>query len=321
MLASSLDAVVTIDADGTVLAFNRAAEDTFGHRAVEAIGNDVAELIIPASLRELHRAALARFLETGEQTIMNRRVEVTGLHADGHEFPVELTVTKVPLDGPPTFTAYLRDITDRKQARAELLASRSRIVEAADRERRRIERNLHDGAQQRLVAISLLLSRVAADPGLPAPALEVLQLAQDEAALAQQELRELARGIHPASLTESGLPAALRGLALRAPVDVETTIPDERLPEPVEAALYYVASEALANVAKYADARRVVLTLATDGATATLTVADDGVGGADLAAGSGLVGLVDRLDALGGTLVLESLPGKGTTVTAIAPLV
>ena len=166
MLASSLDAVVTIDARGRVLMFNRAAERTFGYRADEALGRDIAELIIPATLRERHHRALACHLQTGEQTILNRRVELFGLRADGTEFPVELTVTRVPLDGPPTFTAYLRDITDRRRAEQALRASRARVVASADRERRRIERNLHDGAQQRLLSIGVLLRRLALEQGM-----------------------------------------------------------------------------------------------------------------------------------------------------------
>jgi PAS domain S-box-containing protein len=320
MLASSLDAVVTIDENGRVLTFNNAAEEIFGHSAAAALGRDVAELIIPPALRERHYSALARHLETGERTILNRRVELTGMRADGSEFPVELTVTRVPLEGPPTFTAYLRDITELKQAEAELQASRARVVESADRERRRIERNLHDGAQQRLVAIGLLLQRAVMEQERPPRQRELIDLAQEEAGRAIAELRELAAGIHPASLTESGLPTALRGLALRAPVEVEVDVIDERFPESVEIALYYVAAEALANVAKYARASRVELVLAADDGRVTLLVGDDGVGGADSVGGSGLAGLSDRLQAIGGNLIVTSAPGAGTTVTAVAPL-
>lgn len=163
MLASSLDAVVTIDAEGRVLTFNRAAEETFGYSAAEALGRDVAELIIPAALRDRHYGALARHLETGERTILERRVELMGMRADSSEFPVELTVTRVPIDGPPTFTAYLRDISERKRAESDLRASRARVVESGDRERRRIERNLHDGAQGRLLAIAFDAQRARED--------------------------------------------------------------------------------------------------------------------------------------------------------------
>ena len=320
MLASALDAVVSIDREGRILTFNPAAEEIFGHTAAHALGREVSELIIPPSLRARHRRALAQHLETGSSTIMNRRVEVTGLRADGTEFPLELTVTRVPVDGPPTFTAYLRDITDRKRHEQELRDSRARAVESADRERRRIERNLHDGAQQRLVSIALLLRRVARD-GLPLELAYLVGEAQDEVALAIEELRELARGIHPAVLTERGLPGALHGLALRAPVPVDVAAEDgERLPEPAEIALYYVAAEALANVAKYAHASGVTVTLEVGDGHAVLQVADDGVGGAQADGGTGLTGLADRVEALGGSLSVHSPPGGGTCVTASVPL-
>ena len=320
MLASSLDAVVTVDASGRVLTFNRAAEEVFGYAADEALGRDIAELIIPPSLRERHYSALTRHVETGSRTIIDRRVELTGMRADGSEFPVELTVTRVAVDGPPTFTAYLRDIAERKRAETEVQASRARVVESADRERKRIERNLHDGAQQRLVAIGIVLRRLAMEPSTPGDLLPLIELAQDEAGLAIAELRELARGIHPASLTETGLHGALRGLALRSPVDVEVDVAEERLPESVEIAFYYVAAEALANVAKYANATQVVLELRVGDGVATLRIADDGGGGADESRGTGLTGLADRLEAIGGSLAVTSSNGAGTTITAVAPV-
>ena len=316
MLDSSLDAVVTIDADGCVLMFNRAAETTFDYREEDVLGKDVADLIIPPSLRERHRAALTRFLTTGERTILNRRVEVTGMRSDGSEFPVELTVTSVPLEGPPVFTAYLRDITDRQRAERELHESRARIVESADRERKRIERNLHDGAQQRLVAILLLLRHMSLDGQIPPAVRESLDVATEETGRAIEELRELVRGIHPVALTESGLASALRGLARRSPVDVEVDVPELRLPEPIEVAFYYVVAESLANVAKYAQATTVSVSLSADAGVTELRVKDDGVGGADPTGGSGFAGLFDRMDALGGTLDVHSPVGVGTTVTA-----
>jgi len=320
MLASSLDAVVTIDAEGRILMFNHAAEATFGHREEDALGKDVADLIIPPSLRERHRAAMARLLATGERTILNRRVEVTGLRSDGSEFPVELTVTSVPLDGPPIFTAYLRDITDRRRAEQELLESRARIVEAADRERKRVERNLHDGAQQRLVAILLLLRRMALAEELSPSVREALGVATDETGQAIEELRELVRGIHPVALTEGGLTYALRGLARRSAVEVELDIPESRFPESIEVAFYYVAAESLANVAKYARATSTCVSIETNDQVAVLRVRDDGIGGASADGGSGFAGLADRMGALGGTLEVDSPAGVGTTVTATAPL-
>jgi PAS domain S-box-containing protein len=321
MLASSLDAVITIDAAGSVLTFNRAAEEMFGYSASAVLGQNVAQLIIPPELRERHYAALDRHLKTGERTILNRRVELTGMRAEGGVFPLELTVTRVALEGPPRFAAYLRDITDRKQAERELRASRARVVESADRERRRIERNLHDGAQQRLVGIGIFLRRMAMEQQLPDGLAELVDAAQEETGRAIAELRELARGIHPAALTETGLAEALRGLALRSPIEVSVTAPGERLPEPVEVALYYTVAEALVNISKHAHATRAEVTVTVSEHGADLTVADDGIGGALLDGGGGLEGLTDRVSAVGGTLTVESVPGAGTSVHAFVPFV
>jgi PAS domain S-box-containing protein len=320
MLASSLDAVITIDATGSVVTFNRAAEEMFGHPASAVLGQNVAELIIPPTLRERHYTALDRHLSTGEETILNRRVELTGMRADQSEFPLELTVTRVQLAGPAVFTAYLRDITDRRRAEQELRSSRARVVASADRERRRIERNLHDGAQQRLVGIGIFLRRMAMQQQLPAGVAELVEAAQEETGMAIAELRELARGIHPAALTETGLSESLRGLALRTPIEVSVAAPDERLPEAVEVALYYVAAEALVNISKYAHATHVEVTLTMSDCQACLTVTDDGIGGALLEDGGGLEGLTDRVNAVGGTLGVQSPPGGGTRVHAVVPL-
>jgi signal transduction histidine kinase len=203
---------------------------------------------------------------------------------------------------------------------AEVQASRERIVAAGDAERRRLERNLHDGAQQRLVSIALQLSllkgRIQSDP---ATAEKLVVTAGDELALSLAELRELARGIHPAVL-EHGLAAALDSLASRATVPTkvlyETTEP---FPPPVELAAYFVASEALANVAKYAHATTVSMRVWRTGQTASIEIADDGCGGADDATGSGLRGLADRVEALEGTLRVSSPAGAGTVVTAEMP--
>jgi PAS domain S-box-containing protein len=306
-----------MDHQGRVVGWNHAAETIFGYRADEAVGHDMADLIVPPSLRGAHRRGLARFLETHQGVVLDRRLELTGLHKNGTEFPVELTITRVGLPGPPTFTGYLRDITDRKRAEAELLASRARLVVVADAERRRIQRNLHDGAQQRITAVLLSLGRLrestSGDTAL-------LDLAIDELATGLQELRDLASGLHPSVLSERGFAAALEALALRAPVPVElASVPDRSLPEPVEVAAYYVVAEALANVHKHAGARRVVVSATVDGARLVVEVADDGCGGAD-PEGSGLRGLVDRVEALGGSLEVHSPPGQGTRLVARLPL-
>jgi signal transduction histidine kinase len=203
----------------------------------------------------------------------------------------------------------------------QLAASRARIVEVGDAERRRLERNLHDGAQQRLVSVALDLRVVGAMIEKdPAAARKVLSAAQDQLANGLDELRELARGIHPAVLTERGLRPALEALLARTPVPVEITeVPDERLAEPVEAAAYYVVAEAIANVTKYARASNVTVSVRRSNGRATVTVADDGVGGADPALGTGLRGLADRLEALDGRLEVDSPAQRGTRISAEIP--
>ena len=202
----------------------------------------------------------------------------------------------------------------------DLRESRARIVEAGDAERRRLERNLHDGAQQRLVTISLHLrlveSKLETDPDGAAP---LVAQVRGELTEALEELRELARGIHPAILSDRGLRPALEAVAARSPVPVKLSAPDERLPDQVEAAIYYVVSEALTNVAKYAQASSVTVEVARTDERAVLAVADDGVGGADLERGSGLRGLADRVAALDGHLHVDSTPSGGTRIYAEIP--
>jgi PAS domain S-box-containing protein len=207
-------------------------------------------------------------------------------------------------------------------ARRQLAASRARIVHASDAERRRLERNLHDGAQQRLVSLALTLrlaeGAAARDPEESA---RLLADAHRELAESIQELRELARGLHPAVLSERGLAPALDILANRSPVPVamDVAVPG-RLPAPIEAAIYYVVSEGLTNVARYARASAVEVRIALDDGHAVASVADDGVGGADPAGGTGIQGLIDRVEALGGALRVESAAGAGTALRARIPV-
>ena len=206
----------------------------------------------------------------------------------------------------------------------DVRASRGRIVEASDAERRRVERNLHDGAQQRLVALSLALRRAQAQlPPEAAPATAAaLEGASEQLATAMAELRELAKGIHPAILTEAGLGPALRSLARESPVEVAVRLNlSDDLADPISVAAYFVVAEALTNVAKYAAASHVDLTAESDPRELRIEISDDGVGGADPAAGSGLRGLADRVAALGGRLDIRSPTGAGTRVVARLPLV
>jgi signal transduction histidine kinase len=217
---------------------------------------------------------------------------------------------------------------DRLQAEveeqlAEVRASRARIVEATDAERRRIERNIHDGAQQRLVALSLALGRARAQAGAgTSPDLEAtLAEASEEVRSALAELRELARGIHPAVLTQAGLEPAVRSLVDRAPVPTELRLDlPSRLPDAVEAAAYFVVSEALTNAGKHAHAGSACVALAIVGGDLVVEVSDNGCGGADPGRGSGLRGLGDRVEAIGGRFETTSPSGGGTTIRATLPI-
>ena len=224
--------------------------------------------------------------------------------------------------GPDEVVMISRDVTDRVEAEDELRRSRARIVEAADAERRRLERNLHDGAQQRLVSLSLALRLAQGQLGRdPQAAEQMLIDAQRELSDALADLRELARGIHPAILTDRGLGPAVEALAARAPLPVElAAVPDERLPGPVEAAAYYVVAEGLTNVVKYAQATSVRVSIERVDGIARVEVSDDGVGGADPTGGTGLRGLADRIESLAGRLAVESEPGGGTRLRAEIPV-
>jgi PAS domain S-box-containing protein len=207
------------------------------------------------------------------------------------------------------------------QAREDLQSSRARIVKAGDEQRRKLERNLHDGAQQRLVSLALTIrlarAKLPADPDTLEP---ILAGAAAELDMALEELRELARGLHPAALTEQGLGPALEALGERLAVEVKVDALDERLPDHIEATAYYICSEALTNVAKHAEASCAHVTFEREGGILRFEITDDGRGGADPRDGSGILGLRDRAEASGGTLFVISPPGKGTVVTGTLPL-
>jgi signal transduction histidine kinase len=222
------------------------------------------------------------------------------------------------------FTELVATAVGNAETRAELTTSRGRIVAAADQERRRIERDLHDGAQQMLVTLALELR--AARAIVPRELGELaagLDRAADGAVVALDELREIARGIHPPALATGGLRPALQGLARRSPIRIDLEVrAEERMPDHLEASAYYLVAEALTNAAKHAVASAVTVIVEADLADGVLRVAitDDGVGGADFSRGTGLVGLKDRVEALGGRIVVESPHGAGTSLRAVLPL-
>ena len=333
LIDSSPVALVEFDQDTRIRLWNPAAERIFGWTQAEMLGRTGFPMAHSAK-REESEDLFARVL-AGESI---NDFESVRQGKDGRLVPVSIAAAPVR-DAAGRYVGNLvayTDISERKEQEAEvhrlnvelharleeLAASRARIVTAGDVERRRLERNLHDGAQQRIVALSLsirvALSKLDKDP---AAARAVLEDAGEEVSLALDELRELARGLHPAVLTNRGLPAAVEALAGRAPVAVELAeMPDERLPAPVEAAAYYLIAEALTNVAKYAAATTVRVRVVAGDGSVTVEVTDDGVGGADPAGGSGLRGLADRVEALGGSLEVHSPAGDGTSLRGTLPL-
>jgi signal transduction histidine kinase len=268
-------------------------------------------------------AALAR--ERGMRSIVGVPISVAGrlwgvvMVASASEQPQRVDIAG-RLAG---FTELVGSALANAEAQAALTASRARIVAAADNARRRIERDLHDGAQQRLVSLALQLrSAVRASPPPKAGELVAqMDLVADELIGVLEELREIAHGLHPAALAEGGLRPALKRLARRSPVPVRLDVRiDGRLPEPIELAAYYVVSEALTNTAKHASANIIEARVETRGGALHVRVHDDGRGRADLTRGSGLIGLTDRVEALGGRLWLHSPPGAGTTMHMALPL-
>ncbi|RKS80153.1 PAS domain S-box-containing protein [Motilibacter peucedani] len=320
VLDASMDAVVTVDAEGRIRSWNASAAVMFGREAASVLGRELAETVVPPELRDAHRAGLAR-VAAGDPGRFGRRIETVGQRADGTRFPVELTICRVERDGRTVFVGFLRDITERARMLADLRESRMRLMRVSDDTRRRLERDLHDGAQQHLVALAISLSsvraRVTHDPDAAAAILdESLGRLRD----AIDELRQLARGVHSGVLTERGLAAAVAHLARRSPLEVVVSLDvPGRLPPLVETSVYFLVAEALTNATKYG-AHRVDVALALSGDVLEGTVRDDGPGGADPAKGTGLAGMSERLRALDGTVSVESPRGAGTVVRITVPL-
>ena len=320
ILDAAMDAVVTIDEHGRVLEWNVAAESIFGYTTEEVLGRELGELIVPADTRHLHRAGLQRLAGGGLPSMLDRRVEVIGQRADGSTFPVELTITEVKSSAGVLYSGFLRDISDRHRLLADLRSSRRRLITVSDDTRRRVERDLHDGAQQLLVALAIGLGtvRTLIDSD-PAAAAATLDRAQEVLGSAITELRELARGIHSSTLTERGLPAGLHELARRSPIPVDTTVDVAgRLPGSTESTIYYFVAEALTNAAKHGATQAQLDARVIAGTPDLLRckLSDNGPGGALVRNGTGLRGLIDRLAAIDGTVSIVSGPGAGTTLTA-----
>lgn len=303
----------TVDRRGVNLAFQVAT----GVDDEMAVGHRFWDLVIAPEHVDTVRGAFLLAVANGLET----RYETPWRAAGGGELTVEWWTSSLASYRPGHYLICGKDVTERRRDEDELRRSRKRLVEASDAERRRLERNLHDGAQQRLVSMALTLRLAEASLSEPARAEALLADAREELSLALKELRELARGIHPAILTERGLSAALTALAKRSRVPVELQLDfRERLPAPIEVCIFYAVSEALANVAKYAQASTAIVHLGHDQGHVFVQIADDGVGGADATRGTGLRGLADRVAAIDGLIDVESTPSQGTSIRVMLPL-
>jgi PAS domain S-box-containing protein len=307
--------ICLVDAEGRVRpdATNKAFERTLGYSPHETGGAIFWEQYVADGHRSEARDCILSVVRSGASAESEGR----WVQRDGSEIDVAWSCIVLPrIESGPVWLIAGTDVTDRKRHEAEVRRSRSRIVAAADDARRRLERNLHDGAQQRLIA--LLLRLRGAQRGAVAPGAAV-DGAVVELAAAVKELRELAQGIHPSALSERGLAAALRIVAARAPVPVELDVTTTPLDTNISVAAYYIVSEALNNVAKYAAANRAAVRVRETERALIVVVEDDGKGGADPAAGTGLSGLADRVASFEGRLAIESPAGGGTRLRAELP--
>ena len=326
LLDSTADAVYAVDASGGVLFANRAAVQILGYDTEDELLGRPSHTTIHHHHRDGRPfpesdCPLLRPRATGEVVRVD---EDWFVRRDGTFVAVAYSSAPVMVAGARGAVVVFSDLGERRRAEAEqrraqeLHASRARIVEATLAERRRLGRDLHDGAQQRLinviVALQLAAGRVTDDGGRAAiaDALAATQQAIDD-------LRDLSAGLHPSVLTHRGLRAAVASLTGRTPIPVAIDVPDERFPEVIEGTAYYVIAEALANVVKHARASEAHVSVSEAGARLVIVVRDDGRGGAT-EAGSGIVGLTDRVAAIGGTLSLDSPPGAGTTLRVLLPL-
>jgi PAS domain S-box-containing protein len=307
--------ICLVDAEGRVRPFttNKAFERTLGYRPHETGGVLFWERYVADGERAEARDCILSAIRSGAPAESEGR----WVQRDGGEIDVAWSCTSLPkIQSGPVWLIAGTDITDRKRHEAEVRRSRSRIVAAADDARRRIERNLHDGAQQRLIALLLRLRGAQRGTVPPEAAVEG---AVTELAAAVKELRELAQGIHPSALSERGLAAALRIVAARAPVRVELDVTSTPLETNISVAAYYIVSEALNNVAKYAEATRAAVRVRETDRALIVVVEDDGKGGADPSAGTGLSGLADRVASFEGRLEIDSPIDGGTRVRAELP--
>jgi PAS domain S-box-containing protein len=338
IIDAALDAVIAMDADGNVTEWNMRAESMFGWTRAEVVGTQLSALIVPEENREAHRIGMERFLETGVGPILGERIELSALRRDGTELPVELTVTVLSEGDRPTFSAFVRDMTQRHEAEAEIRASldalqrseRERrnlvqqLVRASEEERARLAGDVHDDSVQAMTAVGMRLETLKRRLDDNDRVLEVDQL-QTTVSDAVSRLRRLLFELRPPALDQHGVAAALRELLDR--LDVRSRLDAsgfEEPPDELRTILYRVAQESLANIRKHAAASSVTVALESDPHGWRVRVTDDGVGFTPNDGGSdpthmGLASMRERAEMGAGTCSVTSSPGAGTTVEVFLP--
>lgn len=343
ILKSALDSIISMDHEGKIVEFNPAAEKMFGYTCVNVIGKSLAESIVPPSLRERHHRGLAHYLSTGEGPVIGQRVELTGMRADGREFPVEVSITRVDLPGPPLFTGYLRDITERKRAEEDLRRSfetlqktdderrtlLAHLVKAQEEERKRIASDVHDDSIQVMAAVGVRLGMLRSQMTDPEQVARITKL-EEAVRLSIGRLRHLLFQLAPPALDREGVAAAIRSYLDEAfgEEGIDYHLESEIIAEPtreIRILVYRIAQEALSNVRKHAQARHVAVRLQDADGGLLVQIRDDGVGyfPADsempLPGHLGLVSMRERAEMLGGWFRIQGSPGAGTTVEFWVP--
>ncbi len=330
ILDNALDAVIRIDCEGRIISWNPQAEKLSGWSQSEAVGRSLAETIIPSRHQESHRKGLERFMATGEGPILNRRIETEAKHRDGHEFPIELTVTPISTNDQVVFNAFVRDISDRRRSQKALHDLSGRLLGAQEDERRRIARELHDDVSQKLALLSVDLDLLGSSP--PAGANEIRERAAELADRVKDlssDVHGISYRLHPAKLEQLGLAIAVASLcdelAMKHAIQIKFDhhgIP-RHVSDEIALCLYRIVQEGLQNVVKHSRAPKVRVELLAGADEIYLRIEDSGVGfdtrSFQARGGIGLVGMQERLRPVGGTISIDSKPSRGTRIEVRVP--
>jgi PAS domain S-box-containing protein len=321
LVESALDAVIAIEGDGRVIGWNPQAEEIFGWTREEAEGRSLAELIVPPAFRAAHRAGLEHVARTGDGPILNKRIEVPALHRSGREFPIELTIVPVEIDGRQTFSAFARDISPRKEIEQERRSLLRRIVQAQEEERRRVAVGLHDDAVQQMTAVGLRIATLRTKEREHDERLAQIEAVADGAV---EAMRRFLFELSPPAFERGGLVKATESFAAQLAKEfrfgVEVVDATDRTLDPeTQIVAYRVVQEALTNVARHAGARSVKITVAIEQDELHLCVHDDGRGFDPEQGGAGIGSMRERAALVGGRVAVRSAHGHGTTLDLWLP--